>query len=174
MRETDLMKSFNPGPEHALELRSALGRFPTGVTVVTTATKTDGEPQPIGMTVNSFTSVSLDPPLILWCPARVSARHDVFIREHHFAVHILSEAQRDLAQHFARNGDDFSAVEHVIDTHGVPLLDHCVARFECRTERVMEGGDHSIILGRVLRVQTDDAPSLCFGAGKFGQFTTTD
>ena len=80
------MNSFNPGPEHAIELRAALGRFATGVTVVTTGTQTG----PIGMTVNSFTSVSLNPPLVLWCPALVSERHDAFARASHFAIHILT------------------------------------------------------------------------------------
>ncbi len=122
------------------------------------------------MTVNSFTSVSLDPPLVLWCPALVSARHDIFVAATHFAIHILAEDQQDLAQHFARNGDDFSQISHHIDDHGVPLLDGCVARLDLATERVMEGGDHSIVLGRVLRANLDTATSLAFCGGKFGRF----
>ncbi|MDA5094548.1 flavin reductase family protein [Aliiroseovarius sp. KMU-50] len=165
------MKSFNPGPEHAAELRAALGTFTTGVTIVTTSMKVTNGARPIGMTVNSFTSVSLDPPLILWCPALVSARHDSFVAAEHFAIHILSDAQRDLAQHFARNGDDFTDIAHHIDDHGVPLLDGCVTRLDCRTERVMQGGDHSIILGRVLRAHQADANALAFCAGKFGRFS---
>lgn len=171
------MKSFNPGPEHAVELRNVLGTFPTGVTVITASSKQEGQQLPVGMTVNSFTSVSLDPPLVLWCPALVSARHDVFVAAEHFAIHILSDAQQDLAQHFARHGDDFSTVAHHMDSHGVPLLDGCVARLDCSTERVMEGGDHSIVLGRVLRANLDAelAPgaSLAFCGGKFGRFDTT-
>ncbi|UWP93603.1 flavin reductase family protein [Aliiroseovarius crassostreae] len=164
------MKSFNPGPEHAAELRGVLGTFPTGVTVVTTSAPIAGKRQPVGMTVNSFTSVSLDPPLVLWCPALVSARHDVFVAAEHFAIHILAETQRELAQHFARNGDDFTRAPHQIDDHGVPHLEGCTARLDCVTERVMDGGDHSIILGRVLRASHDMSASLAFRAGKFGAF----
>ncbi len=165
------MKSFSPGPEHAAEFRAALGTFPTGVTIVTASQMKEGRAVPVGMTVNSFTSVSLAPPLILWCPARVSARHDAFVSATHFAVHILSDAQGALAHQFAQAEDVFAGVEHRMDGHGVPLLDGCVARFDCTTERVMPGGDHSIILGRVQRVHQDQAPSLAFCAGRFGVFT---
>lgn len=165
------MKSFNPGPEHAVEFRSALGSFPTGVTIVTAPSQQDGKLVPVGMTANSFTSVSLDPPLILWCPALVSARHDAFVAASHFAIHILSDGQHELAQHFARTGDLFKDVPHHIDDHGVPLLDGCVTRFDCTTERVMEGGDHSIVLGRVQRVNMAESASLAFCAGKFGTFS---
>lgn len=165
------MKSFSPGPEHALDLRAALGTFPTGVTVITAATPVGGDHAqvgPVAMTANSFTSVSLDPPLILWCPARISARHDAFTNATHFSVHILSEEQRDLAQHFARCGDDFSTVEHQINSHGVPHLAGCVTRFDCTTERVMDGGDHSIILGRVQHAHVQTARPLGFCTGRFG------
>lgn len=161
------MKSFSPGPEHALELRAALGTFPTGVTVITAATWMEGKVTPVAMTANSFTSVSLNPPLILWCPAQVSARHDAFVNAVHFSVHILSEDQRIVAQHFARCGDDFSAIPHHIGPQGVPQLDGCVTRLDCTTEQVMDGGDHSIILGRVRRAHVSDARPLAFCTGRF-------
>ena len=99
------MTSFTPSPDHAGAFRAALGQFTTGVALVTTTTARG----PLAMTVNSFTSVSLDPPLILWCPAKVSARHDGFVAASHFTVHVLREDQVDLARHFARQGEVSSA-----------------------------------------------------------------
>jgi flavin reductase (DIM6/NTAB) family NADH-FMN oxidoreductase RutF len=89
------------------DLRDALGRYATGVTVVTTMTPHG----PLGMTVNSFSSVSLDPPLVLWSPARKSSRFPAFEASSHFAIHILAADQRPLAEHFARNGH-FEGIAH--------------------------------------------------------------
>jgi flavin reductase (DIM6/NTAB) family NADH-FMN oxidoreductase RutF len=161
------MTSFTPSPDHAGEFRQALGQFATGVTVVTAASETG----PIAMTVNSFTSVSLDPPLILWCPAHVSERHDAFAKAPHFAIHVLKEGQMDLARHFAKNGADFSPIDLINGAHDVPLFEDCLARFECATHTVHAGGDHSIIIGEVLRVTLDPGAPLAFQAGHFGRFT---
>jgi 3-hydroxy-9,10-secoandrosta-1,3,5(10)-triene-9,17-dione monooxygenase reductase component len=144
------------------DLRATLGAFATGVTVVTTQTA-DG---PLGMTVNSFASVSLDPPLILWSPARKSARFPAFERAEHFAVHVLSEAQVPLAQAFAADGwapfDDY-AFEPGIG--GAPLLAGCCARLQCRHAAGHDGGDHLIVVGEVLAHETSDAPPLIFHRG---------
>ncbi len=160
------MNSFTPpGPEHAIELRAALGKFATGVTVVTTGT----DAGPIGMTANSFTSVSLNPPLVLWCPALVSERHDAFTQASHFAIHILTADQRPLSEGFAREASPFHLCDWTPGPHDMPLIQGGVAaRLECMTETVTPAGDHSIVLGRVTRVTTEDCEPLAFLGGTYG------
>ncbi|MEM9269196.1 MAG: flavin reductase family protein, partial [Pseudomonadota bacterium] len=107
-----------PQPFSQRELRTALGCFATGVTLVTTLSKTG----PLGMTVNSFASVSLDPPLVLWSPARKSDRFPAFEAASHFAIHVLTEDQQALAERFARDGLDFSGIGTEEGVGGTPLL----------------------------------------------------
>lgn len=145
------------------EFRDALGRFVTGVTVVTTRAETG----PLGMTVNSFASVSLDPPLVLWSPARKSSRFPAFEAASHFAIHVLSAEQRALAEHFARSGEIFPDIPYAEGAAGTPLFDGCVARFECRHAAGHDGGDHLIVVGEVLRLVTSDLPPLVFNRGGF-------
>ena len=131
------------------QLRDALGRFATGVTVVTTMTA-DG---PLGITANSFASVSLKPPLVLWSPARKSWRFPSFEAASHFAIHVLSAGQQHLAESFALpGGDGFAGLDFAPGLGGAPLLAGCTARFECRHEAGYEGGDHLIVVGEVLRL----------------------
>ncbi|GHE94876.1 flavin oxidoreductase [Aliiroseovarius zhejiangensis] len=160
------MTNFTPSPDHAAAFRAALGLFTTGVTIVT-AKSARG---PLAMTVNSFTSVSLDPPLILWCPAKVSARHDAFVTAEHFAIHLLCDDQVDIARRFAHQGEDFSGLSCREDFHGVPVIEPCLARFDCTTERIVDAGDHSIVLGHVHRVTAHEGRPLTFHAGRFGGF----
>ncbi len=145
------------------QLRDALGRFATGVTVVTTMTPRG----PLGMTANSFASVSLEPPLVLWSPARRSSRFPAFEAASHFAVHVLSAAQQHLAERFARSGGDFSGIALAEGLGRTPLLPDCVARLECRHAAGYDGGDHLIMVGEVLRFEIDDAPPLIFHRGKY-------
>ncbi len=165
----DQMTSFTPSPDHAGAYRAALGQFATGVALITTHTPRG----PLAMTANSFTSVSLDPPLILWCPARVSARHDAFVSADHFAVHVLAEDQLELARHFARQGEAFDGLDCKLVTgaHDTPLIEPCLARFECRRHTIVSAGDHTIIIGKVTRVSTQSGAPLGFQNGKFGSFT---
>ena len=158
--------SFVPGPETARAFREALGCFGTGVTVVTTRTA-DG---PMAMTVNSFTSVSLDPPLVLWCPARSSLRHDAFAKATHFSIHIMAEDQQDLALHFARTGSDFASVDWTDTPEGVPALAGCLARFDCAAHACHEAGDHSVLIGQVTRATTRPGKGLMFKRGQYGGF----
>jgi flavin reductase (DIM6/NTAB) family NADH-FMN oxidoreductase RutF len=144
-------------------LRHALGRFATGVTVVTTTTQAG----PLGMTVNSFASVSLDPPLVLWSPARKSKRFPAFEAASHFAIHVLAGSQRPLAERFARAGSAFAGLEFAAGLGGVPLIEGCAARFECRHEAGYDGGDHLIVVGRVLRLEEADRPPLIFHRGVY-------
>ncbi|MFS4437102.1 flavin reductase family protein [Paracoccaceae bacterium GXU_MW_L88] len=147
------------------DLRDALGQFATGVTVVTTQTP-DG---PLGMTVNSFAAVSLEPPLVLWSPARASDRFESFEAASHFAIHVLGRHQEHLAVGFAQSGHEpFAALETRPGLGDVPILDGCCARFECVHAAQYEGGDHLIMVGEVKRLEIGTAPPLIFHRGAFG------
>jgi flavin reductase (DIM6/NTAB) family NADH-FMN oxidoreductase RutF len=146
------------------ELRDALGRFATGVTVVTTMTPRG----PLGITANSFASVSMAPPLVLWSPARKSRRFPAFEAASHFAIHVLSAGQRGLAERFALPGDGFAGVEFGSGFGAAPLIDGCAARFECRHAAGYDGGDHLIVVGEVLRLKQDDLAPLIFHRGEYG------
>jgi 3-hydroxy-9,10-secoandrosta-1,3,5(10)-triene-9,17-dione monooxygenase reductase component len=147
------------------EFRNALGSFATGVTIVTTL---DEAGQPIGVTVNSFNSVSLDPPLVLWSLAKDSLSFPAFSKAGHFAVHVLTDSQRDLARRFARSGENkFSDIEWQGGVLGSPLLADHASRFECRTQHQYEGGDHVIMVGEVTAFHTSDAAPLLYHAGQF-------
>ncbi|KFE35204.1 nitrilotriacetate monooxygenase subunit B [Thioclava atlantica] len=159
-----------PDPAEPRLLRDALGRFATGVTVVT-ACECGGEGNPIGITVNSFASVSLSPALILWSAARSSMRHAHYTEAPAFAVHVLRHDQSGLARRFTRSGDRFDGLDYTMNEDGVPLLADTLARFECVTEARHDGGDHTIIIGRVTRFTADpDGTPLIFSGGQFGGF----
>ncbi len=163
-------ESFTPGPETARSFRNALGRFATGITVVTAQT-----PQgPMGITANSFSSVSLDPPLVLWSPARSSRRHDAFVAAEHYAIHVLAEDQRDLMRSFVAPEASFDLPGIDFSEEGTPLLPNCLARFECLRTATHEAGDHTIILGRVLRASLREGSPLIFSGGRYGQFRPID
>lgn len=147
--------------------RDALGCFATGVTVVTTL---DSQGWPIGVTANSYNSVSLDPPLVLWSLARSSGAMPAFLQSASFAIHVLSEAQEALALRFAARGSDkFLGLEYRMDGNGTPLLDDCAARFACETAHRYEGGDHMIFVGRVLDFTRGDHKPLLFHHGRFAR-----
>ncbi|QLF93375.1 flavin reductase family protein [Pseudomonas sp. ABC1] len=127
--------------------RRALGNFATGVTVMTAAS---GE-QRVGVTANSFNSVSLEPALVLWSIDKRSSSHGVFEQASHFAVNILAADQIDLSNRFARSRDDkFADVVCETGLGGAPLLSDCAARFQCERYQQIDGGDHWILLGRVV------------------------
>lgn len=145
-------------------LRDAFGTFATGVTVVTA----QGPKGPVGMTANSFSSVSLDPPLVLWSPAKSSQRFGAFAKAEQYAIHVLAADQRELALHFARNGQGFETFPDTEFTvSGVPILTGCLAVFECQTYAVHDAGDHALVLGRVQRARHRSGPALVFRAGQF-------
>lgn len=158
--------SFIPGPDMVRAYRDALGCFGTGVTVVTTMTPNG----PLAITVNSFTSVSLDPPLLLWCPACSSLRHDTFVAAQHFAIHVMAEDQLLMAKHFAAHGEDFSPFSWAPNANGAPALEGVLARFDCRHYATHPAGDHSIILGQVDNVTTRPGKGLMFKRGQYGGF----
>lgn len=147
--------------------RDALGKFATGVTIVTVKTN-EG---PVGMTVNSFASVSLDPALVLWSIEKKSGRFAAFTDAEYFAVHVLDESQADLALEFARNANAFENCAWHLSEKGVPMVEGVLARFECKKAAIHEGGDHSIIIGEVHQYGFRFGEPLVFASGKFGVFS---
>ena len=145
-----------------LELRRSLGRFATGVTVVTCM----GDKGPCGITANSFSSVSLEPPLVLWNIAKVSHSLQAYLAAEHFAINVLGAEQRELSHHFAQSDHTvFTGIDYTPSEQGVPLLPGTIARFECRTHEIHDCGDHHIIVGEVLRFwSNDEEPLLFFGS----------
>ncbi|MEP3331858.1 flavin reductase family protein [Sedimentitalea sp.] len=156
-----------PGPDTSRAYRMALGCFGTGVTVVTTATD-DG---PLAMTANSFASVSLDPAMVLWCAAKHSKRYHAFTTAQDYSIHILAEDQMDLARHFSQIGTDFSPTSWQPDDAGVPILQGCIARFDCRQTALHDAGDHTIIVGLVQRVMRRPGTGLLHKSGQYGGFS---
>jgi len=157
---------FIPDAEMTRSYRNALGSFPTGVTVVTAHT----DAGPVGLTVNSFASVSLDPPLVLWSPAKSSSRHALLVPARHFAIHVLSDEQQELSNRFIRGGEGFAGLHWERNAEGVPVIPGTLARFECEQKLVHDVGDHSLVIGRVLRVGMTNGEPLCFSSGEFGRF----
>ena len=155
--------AFDPAGD-PLAFRAALSRYPTGVTVVTCA----GADGPVGITANSFASLSLDPPLILWSPARSSRRAGAFVRAERFAVHVMGVEQRGIAERFTRAADAFAGLDWR-EVGGAPLIDGCLARLLCATHDVTEAGDHHLILGRVLRAEEREGAALVFAGGRYGE-----
>ena len=168
MTRLDGMEHFHPGPEMGRELRGALSRFGTGVTIVTTQTA-EG---PIGITANSFSSVSLDPPLVLWSASKSSRRYAEFSAAQRMAIHVLAEDQVPLCRAFAASADAFDQAKWVAGDSGLPLIEGCLARFECDRHAEYDGGDHAIIVARVLRASVRSGAPLLFFGGQFGNFAT--
>ena len=150
---------------NARELRNALGAFATGVTIITTRSR-DGKPH--GITVNSFSSVSLNPPLVLWSSSLYAQSLPAFQEASHFVVNILAFDQIPLSNKFATQNDDkFVDVDHIVPESGAPVLIGAAAHFECRNEFRHYGGDHIIFIGHVERFAYTDRPTLLFCRGKY-------
>lgn len=146
-------------------LRRALGNFATGVTIMT-AQNSSGER--VGVTANSFNSVSLDPALVLWSIDKNSSSYQVFEEATHFGVNILSAAQIELSNRFARRGEDkFANIDFELGTGNVPLFKNCSAAFECERYNIVEGGDHWIIIGRVVKFHDHGRSPLLYHQGAY-------
>jgi len=149
--------------------RQVLGQFPTGVTVVTAA----GADGPAWLAIGSFGSVSLDPPLVMFMPGKSSTSWPAIEAAGHFGVNILAEDQEQMSSLFAsKAGDKFAGLEWTAKATGAPIFEASLAWIDCEIDRVSEGGDHWIVLGRVLDlgVQREDVGPLVFLAGKYGSF----
>ncbi len=159
--------SFVPGPDTAREFRDALGCFATGVTVITARTASG----PIGMTANSFSSLSLTPPLVLWSPAKSSKRYPFFSDAKHFAIHVMRHDLALTAQAFAKSGDCFDQFDWQANDKGVPILSQCLAVFECTRVASHDAGDHQILVGQVEQAGFQSGDPLVFSRGKYGHFS---
>lgn len=162
----DESTEFVPDAGNSRQFRNALGCFGTGVTIVTTAYGGT----PLGITVNSFASVSLDPALVLWSPAKQSYRFAQFESAQHYAIHVLDQSQADLSARFARDAQSFDQCAWRWSDNKVPLIENCVARFECQRMSSHDGGDHAIVVGKVLRAANFGGEPLMFFGGQYGRF----
>jgi len=148
------------------QLRSALGRFSTGVTVVTS------EPEgfaPFGMTINSFSALSLDPPLVLWSLQKNSGQAKAWDVASHFAVNVLSAQQQETSQQYARSQQQsLQPDSYEVGSKGIPVLRDCIASFECELDSRVDAGDHTIIIGRVLNIdESSSEEPLIFYRGSY-------
>ena len=148
------------------DFRQAVGVFTTGVTVVTSC---DAEGVRYGLTANSFTSVSLEPPLVLFCAYQRALSLEGLIRSGHFAINVLAADQEDTAKRFARPAEDkFAGLDWRVGILGDPLLDRCIAHIECTIENRHPSGDHDIVIGRVHRVKFYAGEPLIFHRSRYG------
>lgn len=151
------------------DFRKVLGSYPTGVSVIT-ALGADGKPN--GMVVGTFTSVSLDPPLVGFFPDKRSTSWPLIEAAGHFCVNIMGSDQQDICRAVGAKGDEkFVGVEFSISDHGLPIIANAIAAIECRLYSVTEAGDHWFVMGEVLRLETtrDEDPML-FHRGRYGGF----
>ena len=147
--------------------RDALGTFVTGVTIVTAR---DEQGQPFGLTANSFNSVSLDPPMVLWSLSLQSRTLPVFRDAENWAVHVLAADQQDMSDRFAQPSEDkFAGLTATDGPEGAPLIEGCAARFGCRARFEYEGGDHAIFLGEVIDFDRREAEPLIYHGGRYGR-----
>ncbi|HSV41292.1 MAG TPA: flavin reductase family protein [Nocardioidaceae bacterium] len=152
-------------PDSQRHFRDVLGRFASGVTVVTSISNG----QPVGMTAQSFTSVSLHPPLVLFCPAKTSQAWPAMQRAGFFCVNLLSEGQDEISNKFARRGEEkFAGIPWTPASTGAPLLDGVLGWVDCTVHAVHEAGDHYVVLGQVQDLGVSDAPHpLLFYRGQY-------
>ncbi len=155
-----------PGVLDTRAFRDALGSFVTGVTIITTS---DAAGRPAGFTANSFNSVSLDPPMVLFSLARDSISLEAFRQARWWAVHVLTADQQALSSRFARrDANKFAGIATTPGPGGIPLLEDCAARFICRAAFEYEGGDHAIFLGEVREFDQADHKPLIYHRGRYG------
>jgi 3-hydroxy-9,10-secoandrosta-1,3,5(10)-triene-9,17-dione monooxygenase reductase component len=149
--------------------RDALGVYPTGLTIVTAV---NGEGADVGVTANSFCSVSLAPPMVLWCLGRSSRAFGAFMAARYFAIHVLANDQDALAIRFSRQDvDRFAALQCERGAGGVALIDGCAARLECRAAAQHDGGDHMILVGEVVRFEHWGREPLVVNRGRFARLS---
>lgn len=147
--------------------KEVMGNYPTGVTVVTTVDETG---QPLGLTVNSFASVSLDPMLILWSIDKGASTYEAFMKTEKFAVNILAGDQGDVCSLFATRGADrFKNCEWTLSAHNLPVISEVSAVLECKTFKTVEAGDHTILIGEVIDIQNASTGPLLYHRRKFGK-----
>lgn len=159
--------AFAPDPNNPRQLRDAFGKFATGITVVTCA---DDTGRAACITANSFSSLSLTPPLVMWAPDKGSRRFQIFRNAQRYAIHVLAAEQADLCRACAGDAYALRDFTYLENDAGVPLIPGCLTRFECHQVACHEAGDHVIIIGEVDKVEMRDGNALAFFAGSYGQF----
>jgi len=147
------------------EFRRACGRFATGITI---ATVSDARGTPHGLTVNSFTSVSLDPPLVSICLGHAVSLIETFRAASYFGINVLAESQRAVSERFARKGQDrFEGIAWETGAHGVPLIAGVLAALECRTVERIRAGDHDILLAQMVTARVVEGRPLVYFASRY-------
>lgn len=147
------------------DFRKALGRFPTGVAVVTALDAQGGK---LGMTINSFASVSLEPPIVLWSVAHKAPSYAAFAAARHFVINVLAQDQLSVSNQFSRPSDDkFAGVNWTPGVAGAPVLGGCVASFECAVREIFRAGDHDVMLGDVQRYSHAERAPLAFALSSY-------
>ncbi len=167
MSQTTSTAADSLAPFEQRAFRDAMGRFVTGVAVATTR---DAEGAPVGVTINSFTSVSLNPPLVLFCLDRRARTLPAFQATGYFAVNVLAADQQAHSIRFARRCDDWQGIDHVTWTTGAPIIMGSVAACDCTVDALYDGGDHVILVGRVQRIEaTADREPLVYPRGQYAR-----
>ena len=164
---SDKSPEFIPTANNSRQFRNALGCFGTGVTIVTIG----NEGTPLGITVNSFASVSLDPALVLWSPAKASKRFEHFAGSLRFAVHVLSADQRDVCAAIIKSKTAIADVPHSTSHCGMPIITGALATFECTLSATHDAGDHVIVVGEVTKCHHQPGEPMVFHGGKYGKFS---
>ena len=167
MTDTNAVHTFDPSQD-SFNFRRALGNFATGVTVVTT----DSTEGPVAIVANSFASVSLDPPLVLWSPAKASMRFEHFAGSRRFAIHVLSEDQHDICAAILDSKTAISQVPTHLSHCGMPIIEGALASFECNLETTHDAGDHVIVIGRVTKAHYTDGDPMIFHAGNYARIAS--
>ena len=167
MMDAGTIATFDPSADSD-SFRGALGTFVTGVTVVTT----DSPEGPVAIVANSFASVSLEPPLVLWSPAKASKRFEHFAGSRRFAVHVLAADQRDVCAAVVQSKTAINDIPTHLSHCGMPIIEGALATFECNLQATHDAGDHVIVVGLVTKAHHRGGDPLVFHAGKYGTFST--
>lgn len=164
------MDGMRMGIEKA-EFRRVMGHLSTGVTVVAARNPKSGSP--CGLTATAVTSVSLEPPLVLVCIDKAATSHDPVLAAGTFSVNVLSQGQERIARRFAEwdSSEKFDGIAYREEVSGAPLLDDALAWLDCRVWATYEGGDHTIVVGEVLRADAREGEPLLYYRGGYGRFT---
>jgi 3-hydroxy-9,10-secoandrosta-1,3,5(10)-triene-9,17-dione monooxygenase reductase component len=148
-----------------------MGQFLAGVTIITAMHDAGDGPVPVGMAASSFTSLSMDPPLVLFCPGKTSSSWARIEAAGHFAVNVLAHDHEHVSRQMSSKVEDkFAGVPWHIDASGSPVLDEALGWIDCRTEHIYEGGDHWIVVGRVLSLGWREGEPLAYHRGSYGRF----
>ena len=150
------------------DFRQALGSFVSGITIITCTETIDGESKPLGVTVSSFCSLSLEPPMVLWCLAKNARSAPAFLESEMFCAHVLAHDQWHVAEKFATRGaDKFGQISWSSSAQQLPIIHDCAALFECQRMAVYDGGDHWIVTGLVTSFSASETEPLAYHRGRY-------